>query len=213
MSVLRVLVADDHPVFRDGLATILQDAHDIEVVGIASNGQEAVDGVSQHKPDVVLMDLRMPVMDGAQATAQIHAQHADIAVLMLTMNNDDESILACLQAGAMGYLLKEATKDEIHQAIHTVAQGQSVFGAGITARVLQLLTASRARDHSGPFPQLSERERSVLELMSQGLDNASIARKLYVSDKTVRNNVSLVLTKLQVETRADAIEKAKSAGL
>lgn len=210
---VRVVVADDHPIFRDGLVTILNDEEEIEIVAEASNGAEAVEAVATHDPDVVLMDIRMPVMTGIEATQRLSKQHPNVAVLSLTMNEDEDSIYSALKAGARGYLLKEAAKDDIVRAVHAVARGEAVFGSGITQKVLSFFSNASKASPSTPFPQLSERETEVLELMAQGFDNSQIARKLFVSDKTVRNNVSMIFTKLQVPGRAEAIAAAQAAGV
>ena len=211
---VRVVVADDHPIFRDGLVSILRDEGGIEIVAEASNGREAIDAVAAHEPDVVLMDIRMPEMTGIEATQRLSKQYPNVAVLSLTMNEDEESIFSSLKAGAHGYLLKESTKDDIVRAVQALARGEAVFGSGITAKVLSFFSSSANKaTPASPFPQLSDRETEVLKLMAQGHDNSTIARKLYVSDKTVRNNVSMIFTKLQVPGRPEAIAAAQAAGI
>jgi DNA-binding NarL/FixJ family response regulator len=163
------------------------------------------------QPDVVLMDLRMPGVGGIEATTRVTAAHPDITVVVLTMDDDDDSVFAALRAGARGYLLKEADADDVHRAVLSVARGEAVFGPGIATRVLAHFSASRGRP--GPFPQLTARENEVLALLAQGLDNATIARRLVLSEKTVRNRVSDVLTKLQARNRAEAVALARDAGL
>ncbi len=211
MSV-SVLVADDHPMFRAGMVTVLQDLEDIEVVGQAANGREAVELVGSLGPDVVLMDLRMPEVGGLEATARIKVEHPDTAVIVLTMDSDDDSIFAALRAGARGYLLKEADGLDIERAISGVARGEAVFGAGIAERVLTLFSQGRSTAVS-PFPELTPRELEMLELIAGGLDNPTIARRLFLSEKTVRNRVSAILTKLHARSRAEMVALARDAGL
>ncbi|GAA1942019.1 response regulator transcription factor [Nocardioides marmoribigeumensis] len=211
MSV-SVLVADDHPMFRAGMVTVLQDLDDIEVVGQAANGREAVELVARMAPDVVLMDLRMPEVGGLEATARIKVEHPDTAVIVLTMDSDDDSIFAALRAGARGYLLKESDGLDIERAINGVARGEAVFGAGIAERVLTLFSQGRSSAVS-PFPELTPRELEMLELIAGGLDNPTIARRLFLSEKTVRNRVSAILTKLHARSRAEMVALARDAGL
>lgn len=210
MSNLRVVIADDHPMFREGIAAILGTVDDIDVVALADDGAAAVAAVEVHAPDVVLMDLRMPEMSGVEATQRIKRDAPATSVLMLTMNEDDESLLAALRAGALGYLLKEAVSDDIVRGIRAVARGEAVFGAGVAPRVLSLLaTGTRTK----AFPALSDREHEILELMAAGKTNQQIASALFISDKTVRNNVSAVLNKIGATTRAEAVAKARDAGV
>jgi len=211
MSVT-VLVADDHPMFRAGMVTVLQDLDDIEVVGQAANGLEAVELVASLSPDVVLMDLRMPEVGGLEATARIKVEHPDTSVIVLTMDSDDDSIFAALRAGARGYLLKESDGLDIERAITGVARGEAVFGAGIAERVLALFSQGRSSAVS-PFPELTPRELEMLELIAGGLDNPTIARRLFLSEKTVRNRVSAILTKLHARSRAEMVALARDAGL
>ena len=211
-SPVRVVIADDHPVFRAGMVTVLDDLPGIEVVGQASDGAEALEVVAEHRPDVVLMDLRMPGVGGLEATARIRVEHPDTAVVVLTMDGDDDSIFAALRAGARGYLLKEADGLDIERAVDGVARGEAVFGAGIAERVLAFFASGR-QIPSSPFPHLSPREHEVLEMIAQGLDNAQIARRLVLSDKTVRNRVSDILGKLHARNRAEMVALARDAGL
>lgn len=211
MSV-RVLVVDDHPVFLAGMATILSDLDDVDLVAEASGGAAAITAVDRLVPDVVLMDLRMPGVGGLEATARITAAHPEVAVVVLTMDADDDSIFAALRAGARGYLLKEADADDIHRALRGAARGEAVFGPGVAQRVLALFSAA-PKGRATPFPQLTAREAEVLALLAQGLDNSAIARRLVLSDKTVRNRVSDVLGKLHARSRAEAVALARDAGL
>jgi DNA-binding NarL/FixJ family response regulator len=209
---VRVVIADDHPVFRAGMVAVLDDLPGIEVVGQAGDGAEALEVVAEKKPDVVLMDLRMPGVGGLEATARIRVEHPDTAVVVLTMDGDDDSIFAALRAGARGYLLKEADGLDIERAVDGVARGEAVFGSGIAERVLAFFASGR-QAHTSPFPQLSPREHEVLEMIAQGLDNQQIARRLVLSDKTVRNRVSDILGKLHARNRAEMVALARDAGL
>jgi DNA-binding NarL/FixJ family response regulator len=206
----RVLVADDHPLYRDGLVMAVEAIPGVEVVGAVGDGAAAVAAVAEHHPDVVLMDLHMPGTDGIEATRQIVEAQPDTAVLVLTMLDGDDSVFAAMRAGARGYLLKGADRSEISGGIEAVARGGVVFSAGIAGRVLSYFSAGPS---VAPFPELTEREREVLDLLARGLTNAEIARRLFLAPKTVRNHVSNVLTKLQVAGRAEAAARARDAGL
>ncbi len=209
MTALRIVIADDHPVFRDGLRTLLSDLG-CDVVAEAADGQAAIDAVRAQRPDVVLMDLRMPVVSGIEATARIGREHPETAVLVLTMSEDGTSLQAALAAGARGYLLKEASKDDIQRTLNAVSRGEVVIGSGVASHVRAAVSATRA---GSPFPQLTARESDLLDLMARGLDNNAIATRLFLAEKTVRNRVSAVMTKLGVATRAAAIAKARDAGM
>jgi DNA-binding NarL/FixJ family response regulator len=208
---VRVLIADDHPLFRDGLVALLAGSPGTELAGTATTGTEAVDLARQAQPDVVVMDLRMPGLNGIEATRRITADSPHIAVLVLTMFDDDDSVFAALRAGARGYLLKGADREQIGRAIQAAASGEVIFGAGLAERMLGYFAAGSPAP--APFPQLTEREREVLELVAQGQANPVIAARLHLSQKTVRNNVSNILAKLQVADRAQAIVRARDAGL
>jgi DNA-binding NarL/FixJ family response regulator len=213
-EVVRVVVVDDHPVFRAGMVAVLGDLGGIEVVGEAADGAAAVDVVAATSPDVVLMDLRMPGGGGLEATATVVGRWPEVAVVVLTMDEDDDSVFAALRAGARGYLLKEADGEDVQRALLAVARGEAVFGPRVAQRVISFFATTRGGGGAAtPFPQLTDREREVLGLLAQGLDNASIARRLVLSEKTVRNRVSDVLAKLHARTRAEAVAKARDAGL
>jgi DNA-binding NarL/FixJ family response regulator len=208
----RVVIADDHPAFLRGLELMLANAADIEIVGTARTGQEAVDQAQAGSADVVLMDLRMPGLDGIEATRRISRTATPAAVVVLTMFQDDDSVFAAMRAGAHGYLLKGADEDHIVRAIRAAAAGEAIFGPEIATRVVNHF-ASGAGSMSAAFPSLTDREREVLELIAAGKGNAAIAHELMISLKTVRNHVSNILTKLQVSDRSSAIVKAREAGL
>src|SRR4051812_46699010 len=210
---VRVVIADDHPVFREGLQTVLADSPDLEVVAAVPDGAAAVQAAEEHRPDVVLMDLQMPGVGGLEATARIATGVPGVAVVVLTMNEDADTVFAALRAGARGYLIKEADAAEIAHAVRAVSAGAAVFGAGIADKVLRFFSSAASTAALAPFPQLTAREREVLTLVAQGCDNATIARRLFLSDKTVRNHVSACLAKLQVASRAEAVALARDAGL
>ena len=208
---IRVLIADDHPLFRDGLIALLADGPGTELAGTAPSGTEAVDLARQTQPDVVVMDLHMPGLNGIEATRRITADSPHIAVLVLTMFDDNDSIFSALRAGARGYLLKGADREQIRCGIQAAANGEIIFGAHLAERMLGYFTATAAPPTA--FPQLTDREREVLELVAQGQGNATIADRLRLSQKTVRNNVSNILAKLHVADRAQAIVQARDVGL
>jgi DNA-binding NarL/FixJ family response regulator len=210
-GTLRVLIVDDHPVVRDGLRWLFESAGGIEVVGEAGDGLTAVRLAVDLAPDVVLMDLAMPGLDGIEATRRVKAAAPHTAVLVLTMSESDASLVAAVTAGASGYVLKGAGQQDLLRATRAVAEGQAMFGAGVALRLLALVKA--AHPGGGVFPELTTREREVLELMARGQGNAEIAHRLVVSEKTVRNNVSTILTKLHAAHRAQAVARARDAGL
>lgn len=211
-AALRVVVADDHPVFRDGLVMVLRE-RGIEVVAEVADGQGALNAAAARNPDVVLMDLTMPGLGGIEATRRLAAGHPAIAVLVLTMSEDDDSLFAALRAGARGYLLKEAAADDIARAVVTVARGETVLGARVSGRVLDAVRGGLLPGAPAPFPRLTEREREVLELVARGYQNARIAHHLGLSEKTVRNHISAILAKLPAVTRAEAVALARDEGL
>jgi DNA-binding NarL/FixJ family response regulator len=210
---VKVLIADDQRVVREGLATIVGSLPGIEVVGLASDGEEAVALTSEHTPDVVLMDLRMPRMDGAQATAAIRSTHPSTQIVVLTTYADDESILTALSAGATGYLTKDATRDDIRRAIEAAAAGQAVLDPVAQATLLQAAQAAAPRPSGPPPDGLTDRETEVLTLIAGGLSNQQIAARLYVSEATVKTHINRIFAKTGSRDRAQAVHYAHRHGL
>lgn len=210
--VLRVVLVDDHAVVRDGLQALLATRDDIEVVGVAADGIKALHVTAETQPDVVVMDLGMPRMDGVEATRRITAGESAPAVLVLTMSDDDDALLAAIRAGAAGYLLKDTEGRHVIAALHAVAAGQAVFGPGVAPSVRALLHRPPALQPP-PLPQLTDRERQVLELVAGGLGNQAVGRRLDISPKTVANIMSMVLVKLGLPDRAAAVARAREEGL
>lgn len=208
---IRILVADDHPVYRDGLRLTLDGWDEASLIGEARDGTEAVELAAELGPDVVLMDLQMPGRSGVEATRAIVERDPSVAVVVLTMFEDDDLVIAAMRAGARGYLVKGATREDLRHAITTAAGGGAIFGPAV-ARRLTSLFADPGRA-SQPFPELTAREREVLELLAQGHPNPEIGRRLGISEKTVRNHVSLVFAKLEVLGRPEAIVRAREAGM
>ena len=208
---LRVVIADDHPVFRDGLRALLSTDPRIRLAGEASTGAEVIALASELQPDVVLMDLHMPGGDGVSATREIVRACPQVAVLVLTMFDDDDSVFAAMRAGARGYLLKGTNQQDMLRAIHLAGAGGATFGPAVAQRVMEFFTRPRAALPA--FPQLTDREHEILELLAQGHANAVIGARLRISEKTVRNHVSSIFTKLAVADRAQAIVRAREAGL
>ena len=217
MTAIRVLVVDDHTLFRAGLCAILVHEPDIDVVGEAATGQEAVDQAAGLAPDVILMDISMPDMNGIEATHQILAGQPATGIIMLTMLEDSDSLFAAMCAGARGYILKGADKAEVLKTIRAVAGGEALFGPVIATRLTRFFQQSRRvtanQEALAPFPDLTEREGDVLALIAAGKNNQEIARTLHISGKTVSNHISNIFNKLQVVDRAQAIVKARQAGL
>jgi DNA-binding NarL/FixJ family response regulator len=208
---IRVLVADDHPTFRAGMRLMLGVADDVEIVGEAEDGHGVVTLARELTPDVVVMDLRMPGLDGIEATRRLLSSDPGVGVVVLTMFEDDESVFAAMRAGARGYLLKGAEQDEILRAIRAIAAGEAIFSPTIARRVVEHF-ASGTASAKAAFPTLTEREREVLDLIAAGKGNAAIAHELVLTLKTVRNHVSNIFAKLQVADRAAAIVMARDAG-
>ncbi|MGO8959501.1 MAG: response regulator [Streptosporangiaceae bacterium] len=208
---IRVVIADDHPVVRSGLSALLASVPSMVVAGMAATGREAVHAAVTLRPDVLVMDIQMPELTGVAATREIARAAPDVAVLMLTMFDDDDSVLAAMRAGARGYVLKGAQQDEIVRAIQAVAAGEAIFGPGIARRVLGL--AGAPPGSYVPFQELTSRERDVLRLIAAGMRNAEIARQMAIAPKTVANHVSAIFSKLQVADRSQAIVMARDAGL
>lgn len=214
-QTIRILIADDHLFYREGVRALLAAEPGLEVVGEAGTGDEAIDRVAQVRPGVVLMDLKMPGLNGIEATRRIVGAQPEIGVLVITMFDDDDSVFAAMRAGARGYLLKDADQEELVRAIRAVHRGEAIFGPPIARRMIQYFGAhSRvAGPPEIPFPELTEREREILSLIAQGLNNTAIAARLVLSIKTVQNHVSNIFGKLQVADRAQAIVRARDAGL
>ena len=218
MDPLRVLIADDHPLFRSGLRALLGAVPDTAVVGEATTGKEAIALAAELQPDVIVMDLQMPGVSGIEATRRILDTSPHIGVLVVTMFEDDYSVFAAMRAGAKGYVLKDADEEDMLHAIRAVGKGEAIFSPAVARRVIDFFTGARSeeRDRSVPpraFPELTDREREVLDLIAQGLSNPEIAARLYLSPKTVRNHISNIFAKLQVADRAQAIVRAREAGL
>ena len=212
-GTIRIVIADDHPLFRAGLRALLESVSDLEVVGEATTGEEAIALSSSTRPDVVVMDLNMPGIGGIGATRGILESGSHVHVLVITMHEDDEAVFAALRAGARGYLLKGALQEETLRAIRAVANGEAILGPAVAVRLHGYLTTPPTADPADAFPQLTERELEVLRLLADRRSNAEIAATLYLSQKTVRNYVSGILAKLQVADRAEARLVARAAGI
>ncbi len=209
---MRIIVADDHVLFRDGVRALVDAMPDAVLVGEASDGLQAVAAVAEHRPDVVVMDLRMPQLDGVEATRRLVAQGCDIRVLVVSMLEDDGSVFAAMRAGARGYVLKGAGHEELAAAVRAVYRGEAIFGSAIASRMTRYF-ATVTPTVPAAFPELTPRETEVLQLLAEGLQKAQIARRLSLSAKTVRNHVSAVLGKLQVADRTEAAVRALEAGV
>lgn len=217
MTPIRVLVVDDHTLFREGMRAIFENVPDIEVVGEAGNGHEAVKQVNSLLPDIVLMDISMPDLNGIEATEQVLARNPDTGIIMLTMVENNDSLFAAMRAGARGYILKGAEKAEVLKTIRAVANGEAIFGPAIAMRLTSFFQGfqqeAKPTEDALPFPDLTSREREVLELLTAGQTNHEIAGQLHISVKTVSNHISNIFNKLQVADRVQAIMKAREAGM
>ena len=211
---IRIVVADDHPVVRSGLIAMLRTIPGLDVLGEAADGDAAVLAAVELRPDVILMDVRMPRTDGIEAARRVRERVPGCRILMLTMYDDDATVFTAMQAGAQGYLLKEAEQDEIVRAVRGVVAGEAIFGPGVAARVLAYFASPPppvASRHS--FPELTGREREILDLLARGRRTAEIAAQLYLSPKTVSNHLTTIFAKLQVAGRGEAIVRARDGGL
>lgn len=208
---IRILIADDHPVFRFGLRALLETQADMDVVGEAESGETAVTMAQSFQPDVILMDINMPGINGIEASKQILSHTPTINILIITMLEDD-TVFTAMQAGAKGYLLKGAEGDETLRAIRAVANGEIIFSPAVAAKMMTFFARSVSEEKQEHFPELTKRERQILDLVAQGLTNQAIAEKLVLSPKTIRNHVSNIFSKLQVASRSEAIIKARDAG-
>lgn len=210
---IRLLIADDHALFRDGMAALLAATADITCVGEAATGEETLAQAAHLQPDVILMDINMPGLNGIEATRRILRSHPNTGIVMVTMLEDDASVFAAMRAGARGYVLKGAHHEELLQSIRAVAQGQVLLGPAIAARITKFFARAQPMAAAEPFPDLTEREREILTLMARHQSNPEIAQQLGITDKTIRNHISNIFNKLQVVDRAQAILKAQQAGL
>jgi DNA-binding NarL/FixJ family response regulator len=211
MHKLRLAIADDHPLFRHGVRTIISTTTDLELVGEAVNGEEAVKLATEVAPDVFLMDIRMPGLNGIEATQKIIAARPDVRILILTMFRDDTSVFAAMRAGAKGYVLKDAETEDLLRAIRAVARGEAIFSPDIASRMIEYFSMTRPAAREELFPELTSREREVLYLIAEGENNGAIAKKLSLSGKTVANYVTNILNKLQVVDRGEAIRLARES--
>ena len=215
METLRILIAEDHPLFRKGMVSLLSSVPEFEVVGEAATGEEAVVRAAQLQPDVILMDLQMPLVNGIEATRRILQESPSVRILVVTLFEDEDSVFMALRAGARGYVLKDADEEVVVHAIRAVGRGEAIFSPAVASRVLAYFAASPPGGGAPPqaFPTLTEREREILNLIAQGHPNPSIATQLSLSTKTVGNYVSNIFTKLRVADRTQAIIRAREAGL
>lgn len=211
-DVIRIIIADDHPLFRDGIRTLLLAAPEFKLIGEAETGDEVIAMAADLQPDVILMDIQMPGINGIEATRRIVYDSPHIAVLMVTMFDDDRSVFSAMRAGARGYVLKGARHDEMLRAIRAAGNGEAIFSPALAARMMDFFSGGHPPETLQAFPELTEREREILNLIAQGYRNPDIADELVLSPKTVRNHVSNILSKLQVADRAQAILKARDAG-
>ena len=210
---MRIVVCDDHTLFVEGIKAILRNHPSLEIVGEARDGRQAVELVKEFRPDVLLMDVSMPDMNGFDATRRVHEFDSSVKVLILTMHDEEELVARCLEAGASGYILKDANEIEVVRAIQAVSGGDAIFSATIAQRLIDFFATPHPAQALLPFPDLTEREREILMLITQGRSNAEIAQSLVISMKTVRNYISSIFSKLQVADRSQAIIRAREAGL
>jgi DNA-binding NarL/FixJ family response regulator len=213
MDPIRVLIADDHPLYRDGMRGLLDSEPNTEVLGEASSGEEAIELAETLQPDVILMDIKMPGINGIEATREILNTNPQVGILMVTMFEDDDSLFAAMRAGARGYFLKDSTGDEVVHAIRAVAGGEAIFGPGMAKRLINYFSALNPSGPPRVFPELTNREEEILILIARGHSNQEIAQQLFLSLKTVRNHVTHIFLKLQVADRAQAVIRAREAGL
>jgi DNA-binding NarL/FixJ family response regulator len=212
-STIRVLIADDHGVVREGLRAVLGSEPDVEVVGEAATGNEVVEQAAEVRPDAILMDIQMPDVNGIEATRRILEVDPEVGVVVLTMFEDDDSVFSAMRAGARGYVLKGAPPSEILKVLRAVADGEAYFGPEVAKRLMSFFSEPKPISSEDIFPELSAREREILDLIAQGHSNHKIAGRLFLSPKTVGNHISHIFTKLQVADRAHAIIRAREAGL
>ena len=210
---IRVLVADDHRLFRDGLRALLNSAEDLELVGEAGDGEEVVAQAAAVQPDVILMDLQLPGLNGVEATRRILRSQPSVNVLVLTMFEDTDTVLAAMRAGARGYILKDTDEEALLRSVRAVASGEALFGPGVAERLMRYLAEATPSAERAAFPELTDREREVLWLLAQGLSNQEVAQRMGISLKTARNHVSNILGRLQVADRTEAVARARAAGL
>jgi DNA-binding NarL/FixJ family response regulator len=210
---IRVLVADDHRFFRDGLRALLDSAQGLELVGEAGDGEEVVAQAAVLQPDVILMDLQLPKINGVEATRRILASQPRLNVLVLTMFEDTDTVLAAMRAGARGYILKDTDEEALLRSVRAVASGEALFGPGVAERMMRYLAEATPPGGRAAFPELTEREREVLSLLAQGLSNQEVAQRMGISLKTARNHVSNILGRLQVADRTEAVARARAAGM
>ncbi len=210
---IRVLVADDHRLFRDGLRALLNSASDLELVGEAGDGEEVVAQAAVLQPDVILMDLQLPGINGVEATRRILQSQPRVNVLVLTMFEDTDTVLAAMRAGARGYILKDTDEEALLRSVRAVASGEALFGPGVAERLMRYLAEATPSAERAAFPELTDREREVLWLLAQGLSNQEVAGRMGISLKTARNHVSNILARLQVADRTEAVARARAAGL
>ncbi len=213
MEPLRVLIADDHPLFRHGLSALLSASPDFEIVDEATSGEEVISLAARLQPDVILMDIQMPGINGIEATRRVLHTSPNIRILIITMFEDDASVFTAMRAGARGYILKDAQKGDMLGAIRAVGRGEAIFSPAIAARLIEYFNAPQFTMPTLAFPELTEREREILDLIAKGHNNSEIATRLVLSPNTVRNYVSNVFSKLQVADRAQAIIRAREGGL